>query len=258
MKFSERKGLAATSNIIQKDGISQELRNAIWNVVLEFKINVLINEDREFGKRFWCSLLKRPFDEIPANVSVVLRGQIISAQWFEAYDALEFLCSDYQQSEFNDEINRALERELGGYRIVSGLVAEITDQQEVEMLEEALSDEAFPNVIEHLQRALELMSDREKPDYRNSIKESISAVESTAKAIAKKPKAELKEALGEIEKNGKLHAAMKKAFLSLYGYTSDANGIRHALMEEPNLTASDAKFFLLACTSFINYLKTKI
>jgi hypothetical protein len=51
---------------------------------------------------------------------------------------------------------------------------------------------------------------------------------------------------------------MKNAFLNLYGYTSDANGIRHAMMDEPNLTADDAKFFLLVCTSFINYLKTKI
>lgn len=35
----------------------------------------------------------------------------------------------------------------------------------------------------HLTKALSLLSDRNKPDYRNSIKESISAVEATCKSL---------------------------------------------------------------------------
>ena len=38
----------------------------------------------------------------------------------------------------------------------------------------------------------------------------------------------------------------------------DANGIRHAMLEEPNLKAADARYFLLSCTSFVNYLKAQI
>ncbi len=161
-------------------------------------------------------------------------------------------------NQLNQFVNRVLEDELSAYRFVNNIFTEFTDKQEIEMLENALTDKDFPNVKAHLQRALELLSDRKNPDYRNSIKESISAVESIAKEIAQKPKAELGEALKEIERKGKLHGAMKNAFLNLYGYTSDANGIRHALMEEPNLTADDAKFFLLTCTSFTNYLKAKM
>ena len=179
-------------------------------------------------------------------------------EWYEVYDFLEFTCNHFNSSKLEFEINRILEKELAGYRIINGVVTDVTNEQEIEMLQEALTDEDFPNVKAHLQRALELLSDRRNPDYRNSIKESISAVESIAKEIAQKPKAELGEALKEIEKKGKLHGAMKSAFLNLYGYTSDANGIRHAMMDEPNLTADDAKFFLLVCTSFINYLKTKM
>jgi cytochrome c553 len=139
----------------------------------------------------------------------------------------------YDNQELNILINKYLEKELSGYRFVNGIITDITNTQEVEMLENALADEDFPNVKAHLQRALELLSDRKNPDYRNSIKESISAVESIAKEIAQNPKAELAQALREIEKKGKLHGAMKTAFMSLYGYTSDANGIRHALMAEP-------------------------
>ncbi|MBE8966981.1 hypothetical protein IQ277_12215 [Nostocales cyanobacterium LEGE 12452] len=93
---------------------------------------------------------------------------------------------------------------------------------------------------------------------RNSIKESVSAVESLAKAITRKPKATLADALKVLEVFHNLHPTLKKSFLTLYGYTSDEGGIRHAMLTEPDLTIADAKFFLLSCTSFINYLKSKI
>ena len=64
-----------------------------------------------------------------------------------------------------------------------------------------------------------------------------------------------------IEKEGRieLHSALKKGFKSIYGYTSDSDGIRHGmgLTEETNLDYEDAKFMLISCSSFINYLKVK-
>ncbi len=46
----------------------------------------------------------------------------------------------------------------------------------VKEVEEALECRYTP-VKRHLSNALELLSDRENPDYQNSIKESITAVE---------------------------------------------------------------------------------
>jgi len=110
-----------------------------------------------------------------------------------------------------------------------------------------------------LKRALDLFADRESPDYRNSIKESILAVEAICQLITDNPKATLGDALKEIAKKTKvdLHGALKDAFGSLYGYTSDAEGIRHALLDEPNLCFEDAKFMLVSCSAFINYLIAK-
>jgi len=34
--------------------------------------------------------------------------------------------------------------------------------------------------------------------------------------------------------------------------------VRHAMLELPDLSADDARFFLLSCTSFVNYLKTRL
>jgi hypothetical protein len=71
------------------------------------------------------------------------------------------------------------------------------------------------------------------PDYRNCVKESISAVESAARQIAGEG-AKLADALAALERKGvTLHPALKKGFLRLYGYTSDDDGIRHAILDEP-------------------------
>ena len=34
-------------------------------------------------------------------------------------------------------------------------------------------------------------------------------------------------------------------------------GIRHALLQEPTLDSDDARFMLVSCSAFVNYLKTK-
>lgn len=263
MKFSERIGYKEVLNTIQVQEVNKTLRNQLWNALY---IYVWEKGEHRFDYKglqinLWLFFFKERLDQMPYNFDSFLsqiQTYFFQAHWFEVYDFLEVVLTFLNDNQLNQFVNRVLEDELSAYRFVNNIFTEVTDKQEIEMLENALTDKDFPNVKAHLQRALELLSDRKNPDYRNSIKESISAVESIAKEIAQKPKAELGEALKEIEKNGKLHGAMKNAFLNLYGYTSDANGIRHALMEEPNLTADDAKFFLLTCTSFINYLKAKM
>ena len=98
-----------------------------------------------------------------------------------------------------------------------------------------------------------MLSDRTNPDYRNSIKESISAVESLCRTVSGNDKATLSAALKILKDKG-LHPALESAFQSLYGYTSDANGIRHALLEKSNLTSTEARFMLIICSAFTNYV----
>ncbi len=61
-----------------------------------------------------------------------------------------------------------------------------------------------------------------------------------------------------LEAHMELHGAFKAGLSSLYGYTSDAAGIRHAILEESKLTFSDAKFMLVICSAFVNFLITKV
>lgn len=60
----------------------------------------------------------------------------------------------------------------------------------------------------------------------------------------------------KLEDNGvEIHSGLKSAFNILYGYTSDANGIRHAGdIGGPASTFEEAKFMLVSCCAFVNYL----
>ena len=67
-----------------------------------------------------------------------------------------------------------------------------------------------------------------------------------------------KETLGKALNNLKIeiHPALKSAYSSIYGYTSDENGTRHANgIGEKNATFSEAKYMLISCSAFVNYLK---
>lgn len=277
MTFSERKGLVPVAEVL-RDKTSPELRAAIWNIMRrslwdsEFlRPNTtlkLLDEPyskgwaiTKFTDSFWSEFLKLPIDQRPPVIDRAfdhLKHNFFDCEWFRFYDLLEFLSSYYEDENLDAQINLALTQEMSAYRLVDGLVTDVTSPEEIAMLDAALANDDFPNVTAHLRRSLELFSDRRSADYRNSIKESISAVESLAKEISRKPKATLGDALKVLESNGKIHPALKEGFLKLYGYASDSNGIRHAMMEESDLSAEDAKFFLMACTSFINYLKAKL
>jgi hypothetical protein len=66
-------------------------------------------------------------------------------------------------------VNTILVRNVSAYRIVDGLITEVTSEAEIQAIQNAL-DNAETVVNTHLRRALELFSDRKNPDYRNSIK----------------------------------------------------------------------------------------
>lgn len=154
--------------------------------------------------------------------------------------------------------NNVFEREYVGYRFVKDRITTITDKNEIESINEAICNE-YKAVNEHLEKSLEKLSDRNNPDYENSIKESICAVEAICEIItdSKGGQATLGNMLKKLEDRGvNIHGALKEAFNKLYGYTSDSKGIRHAGdIGGPNATFEEAKFMLVSCSAFINYLK---
>jgi len=120
------------------------------------------------------------------------------------YDFLEFIAQHLAQpTKFRDFCNGILAREKAAYRFVERDIAPISSESEKEAIESALSTAAgIPGVSPHLKQALDLLADRQNPDYRNSIKESISAVEGLCRCLTGDDKATLGAALSILEKQG--------------------------------------------------------
>jgi len=268
MLFSQRKEITPVKSVLQTDSMDNDLRNGLWNVLFSF----YWNSSEEWGsgniatlfKSLWHSYFKWPLDTLLDKRLKTIREYFFKCKWYEVYDFVEFVAQNYPNKievgdkKFMEACNSILERELSAYRFVGDKITQITSEEEISEIEEALRiPEPLSNVRTHIKTALDLLTDRKLPDYRNFIKESISAVEALSELIAKNPKATLKQALKEIENEVGLHPALKNAFSSLYGYTSSADGIRHALLDEPNLTFVDAKFMLVSCSAFVNYLVAK-
>jgi hypothetical protein len=89
------------------------------------------------------------------------------------------------------------------------------------------------------------------------VKESISAVESVARVLGKEDSQGLASALDELSKKTNVHGALRAGFVKLYGYTSDEDGIRHAILDEPNVGSDEAKYMIVSCSAFVNYLISK-
>ena len=271
LSFSQRMGLEPVEEPIQRETASKELRTKVWNILYLYSLKpnscqyIAASSLNDFFQVFYIHFLNKPLDE-RSNYYLenerLLKVLIFDSSWDHFFELIEFLCEWKEQLSFSaryisleEVFNDFLEEENSAYRIVDGLVIEITSEVEVKEIEEAVTKNPYENSKKHLKQAIILMADRENPDFRNSIKESISAVESLVKTITGDDKATLGQALKKIEEgHSEFHGAYKAAFEKLYGWTSDGDGIRHALMEESNLTKADARFMLVACSAFTNYL----
>ena len=280
IRFSQKIGKTPIRDIIQIESIDSVLENKIWNNILKNFLNEIsdyaLNGRNSLRgntcKIIWTDFFDNRIDEIDKfpNGKIDIKGVVyyikkwfFDSEWFEKYDFIEYLSQlDKTQTGTGIEeiFNHTLKNEMSGYRIINSSIVQITSEEEIVAIEDALSyTDKYNSVNTHLSSALSYFSNRESPDYRNSIKESISAIESLCVIITGDNNSTLGKALGVIENRYEIHGAMKKAFSSLYGYTSDSGGIRHKLLEDDiEVSSEDAKFMLVSCSAFINYLKTKV
>lgn len=267
--FSERNNLAP-AKIIQLYEVELSLLNRLWNIF--FSREYISDWGLCSGRpciaenlldAFGCTY-RYPNNKYDANDNIgKLKEYLIDAEWYEIYDFVERYIAMFPDSSerkaLQKEFNVVLEEERSGYRIVKGLVIPITNSEELASLKRSMSTE-FESVNRHFEKAVTLYSKRKNPDYENSVKESISAVEAICCIItgATGAQATLGAAIKKLKDCGvHIHGAMERAFLALYGYTSDENGIRHGGVDFTTVPAEDAKYMLVSCSAFVNYLIEK-
>lgn len=283
MGFAERNGFVEEKTI-QVNYIDSHLRNRLYNVVHKYlDSSIYIDEELEF-------VIDKTGDKVGANEEInwykinnLLLKVDADTSWYMPYEIIEYFfeakrlhCNNCKYNcyhrgygeaceqiiclqEMPKAINLILEEEKSGYRFINDKFVNIVNDTELQAIDDA-TNTPYYSVNQHIQKALALYSDRKNPDYENSIKESISAVEAMCCIITglKGSTATLGTALKKLEENGVIiHGALRDAFSKMYGYTSDADGIRHGGIDFKNSPSEDAKYMLISCSAFVNYLIEK-
>jgi AbiJ N-terminal domain 4 len=247
---------------------SPELRTALWNVLHK----PAFPEDQEHRERalaharaMWNHLGWRA-DQVPLlphQLRESLAAEWFSCRWPEFFDLIEFTARTLATSvapvrqQWFEMLNRVLESKGCAYRFVAEHLVPLTNTAEaIEVVRGAES--AIPDVGAHIREAAKLLPPNGGANPRNSIRESIAAVEAALRHLNGNPSASLTEGLAVFEeKHGPLHPALRQGLALFYAYTADESGVRHALIEETTaLTGDDARFMLVTCSAFTNYLVT--
>jgi AbiJ-like protein len=276
-RFSDRNNYTKARDVLQIENMDNDLRTAIKNLIYLDNLNVINNtREEKTVERFiyqiteiWTNFFRKDvFELLPesrANIRSYefikyFREWIDTCQWYEVYNLIEFMYTKKMIGALTDwKLKKILKENNSGYRIETNRVIPISNKEEINEIKEVFEHEdKYNNVKKHIDTSIVLFTNREHPDYRNSIKESISAVESLVKIIVGKENATLGEGLSMFKEKIVINEALKKGFKNIYGYTSSGDGIRHAYSEtKVEVTFEDAKYMLVTCSAFVNYLITK-
>lgn len=282
MKFSERYGYVKPTEVLKRGFLDAEGVTALCNCYDHLAMwfnhyDVYAKSNRhdesytDLEETIWCFFMNQRRDDFYGyNSHEIAATEYLKSdknEWYTKFDLIEFTINALRKmtprgdreyttvvNNFVKILNMTFKRLDYAYRVVDDQIVEITDQEEIAAIEEAVKQTSA--VKTHLSEALKLMSNRQAPDYRNSIKESISAVEALCREITGENT--LGPALKSLEKNGvEIPRFLLSGIEKLYVYTNDPNtGIRHALMDDKEVpTFEEAKFMLVACSAFVNYIQ---
>lgn len=270
--FSKRYGYISSNDCVIRESLPDHIKNAIQNCFTELFINYNISSTSDklvadFGRYFLNLRIKNNQHKLFAPLEYVDNCDYL--EWYEQIDVFEWTFN-YHFEHLNEqdiqclnnciiELNKELERHHYAYRVINGLFIEVTSDIELEAIEKSLSTNE--NIKVHLLQAISSISaSNQVPDYRNSIKESISAVGCFLRGIFGG------NSLGEALKNLRskhpnlINQFVLSAIEKIYTYTNQPNtGIRHELLTQNYIPDhSDAIFMLTEACCVINYISKKL
>jgi len=274
LTFSQRYGLVPAPTVLSYKDISKKLWVDLFNTLQRICSEVIRKED--LAEEIWMHFHHEPISDYPytswgnplsigqlvnyTRESLDREGLTCSAR---VYDLIEFVHNtiffmDRNRQSLREGVNEDFARNFASVKMIDGFITPISDEEQAREIEMAMQG-PLSEVNSQLHTALELLADRDQPNYRDSIKNSISAVETMCRKITKNNTATLGSTLKQLRSSGLvLHPALLEAFEKMYGYTSDdRSGIRHAMMDENKLDVEDARYMLVICSAFINYLVVK-
>jgi hypothetical protein len=272
--FSRRNNLVKPPEPGNPGELRESERIKLWNLFYEAVVLANRNDELErlgmegnsprlqrFLSDLWTDYFVRFIDSYMGDEEFLgmLKAQFLGGPTHVPLDILEIANKTGSLTgnlgRFQNQIEDGLRSENSFYQLFEGQFIPRLPPEQRESLEAALSKSELIRI--HFTDALRMLSDRQNPDYRNSIKESISAVESACQKLTGLDNATLTQALNKLHATRPLHVDFRDALQRLYWWTSDDSGMRHALSEAPTVTFADAQFMLVTCSAFVNYLLTR-
>jgi|SRR5690625_4666 len=268
LSFGKRYGYEPVDVPFQYDDMDESLRMELWNI---FYLIMIKFDSFDFStvKEFtWPFFFKEPIDEMPDEYYFkdYVKDFILQGVWYRVYEFFEYLFAfdgleDKQLVDiFEYNVNRGLKTHNSGYFLHEGKFIRLIEDEEIEEIQKVGANAekyGLAGIRGHLDSALEFISMKPEPDFRNSIKESISMVEVISRTIESDANT-LGKALTRLGRNQRINSTLRSGFEKLYGYTNGKNGIRHANLDEKDeVDYEEARFFLVSCSAFTNYLIEK-
>lgn len=284
MRFSDKYGYTSPREVLRRECLDSDILNSLCNCFdsLEKDLNnadlsSLPSHGRSYiqlEEALWCNylnLFRKDYSLYYDRHGYLATVYLLDSthKWYEKLNFIEYSLKLLESNkhrnhklpaikdQFVSNINRQFQRLDYAYRVVNDCIVDLTNEEQITSIEKAIDTSS--TIKTHISSALHHLAHKPTPDYRNSIKESISAVEVICREIT--GELTLGKALNRLEKKGVIIPNMLKvSFEKLYDYTNDkATGIRHALMDDTsNATYDEALFMLVSCSAFVNYLHAKI
>ena len=233
-KYTEQK--FKTSRHEYRSTYDGQFRSFIGDYLINNILNIPCNENVNFDA------LKKYFNNIfeQSKYNVIL-------------DVIEIIVSTIHLNNKNlyDEFNLLFEENFVGYRFMNNIICPISNEIEKNEIESAFTTK-YEKVNIHIMKALELLSDRDNPDYHNSIKESYIAIETLGNINGD---GHIRDNLRKIIKSNNISNQLYKSIDHFIDFVNTEPGVRHDNNNESHeITFDEAKFCLVIASGIINYL----
>ena len=283
LTFSQREGKVPLPDAMRLGHLSKSFRNVLWLFVdaaikdsyphNDYYQDDGVYKNSEFGKLIQLYIFRvknEPHDQLDHtmyNHSTLLKKTILHGGYHCVMTFVEFILRQTISThnvvmiDFRKNLETLFHRDDVAYTVqiihkLPTIVPRSSPESTIatECAIETVEQEGSDGAKTHLRIAVERLNSQ---DYADSIKHSISAVESIARTIDPRASKDLGPALDSLQTANVLkHKAFKDALNKLYGYTSDEKGIRHSLLEKgvANVGLDEAVFMFAACAAFGAYL----
>jgi len=275
--FSHRNKLVTINDIVQVTEFDNLTRNNIISFITQIYKKILDNlpfyEEpkwkQEFCSRIDADLFGESINYMNRNYSfnsslnkLIDKINDMNTPYNEILDIIEFI---YKQTHNFIEIFDSPLKVFNIFLKENNIGYHINENSEIERnVDSFILTQIVDTINNHnellnnINRAKELLTSRKEYDYKQSIQNSMLALESYCKSLGKTTAKNMKNILSEIQKKVNINSDLIEAINRLYKFASNVDDIRHSTNLNSHIDYGEAFFILTIVCALINYIDSTL